>query len=164
MPCQRWPSRFARHRYSVLSPEADELRLRGQLDGTIAPIRHHHSTSELWPIPKSDTETDLPPSPYPSEIGEPADGYESAKASDTEDEYPRQLSRRHTLPSIDDHSRPRLCPLLSAKSTPQTYTAVTFHTPDAVFTKGSSDPCFARSSSTHSTIVCGEKNWMAHVD
>lgn len=134
----------------------------------VAPSRHRHNNSDLWPIPKSDTETDLPPSPYPSEIGDPAEGHEpdteSDKVSDTEGEDPRQLSRRHTLPSLDDHGRSRLCPPLSAKSPPRTYTAVTFHTPGAVFARGSSEVCFARRSSTQSTIVCGENNWMAHVD
>lgn len=167
-PRLRWHSQLRHHRYDASFPERDELRFRGQLDGMTASWRHRHSNSDLWPIPKSDTEKDLPTSPCPSEIGEPAtddeQDAESNKACDTGGADPRQLSRRHTLPSLDDHGRSRLCPFPSAKSRPQTYTAVTFHTPGTVFTTGSSKPSSVRTASTHSTIVCGEKNWMAHVD
>lgn len=168
-PRLRWHSRLRHDRYDASFPERDELRFQGQLDGVIASSRHPHSNSDLWPIPKFDTETDLPTSPCPSEIGKPAaddeqDPESSAKASDTEGGHPRQLSRRHTLPSVDDHGRSRLCPILSTKNPLKTYTAVTFHTPEAVFTRGSSRPSSVRTASTHSTIVCGEKNWMSHVD
>ncbi|MBE3042047.1 hypothetical protein IMZ48_05585, partial [Candidatus Bathyarchaeota archaeon] len=73
-----------------------------------------------------------------------------------------RFARRNALPAIEDDGSPKP-PALPVQS-PQTYTAVTFSTPDAVFAKGYGDPPSLGRSSTQSTIVCGENNWESHVD
>ena len=110
-------------------------------------------------------EQGLPASPFPSEIDYSVEDHELAVGSECleEGEDTRRFARRHTLPSLTDDAQ-RSCPALSARCPAQTYTAVTFSTPDAVFAKGDDGPLSSGKSSTQSTIVCGENNWRTRVD